>query len=281
MLKNKVIAVFGGGRGIGKSIALEAAKHGALIAVSARSEKEVQDVCSEAGKLYDSRTLAMACDVTNEKSVGEFTARVERELGPIDGLVCAAGVYGAIGPVETTPPSEWRQAIEVNVMGAYNCIYSAIPSMKKHKKGQIVLFSGGGQNAIPNFSSYLASKGAVWRMTETLGVELLPFGITVNAIAPGLVNTKFLDDLLAAGPDRVGKELYEKSVKQKQEGGIPPEQAAELVLWLLSGESGSLSGKIISARWDNFRAITDPSRYNQSDIFTVKRVTNFDGGTRF
>lgn len=262
-------------------MALACAKNGASLAVAARSEAEVKAVADEAKRLYDTRVVYGSVDVVNDTAVSNFVARAERELGPLTGMICAAGVYGAIGPVDTTPPSEWRKAIDVNVIGNFNCIYAVAKGMKERRQGNIVLFSGGGQNAIPNFSSYTASKGAVWRMTETLGAELEPFGVYVNAIAPGLVNTQFLEDLLAAGPDKVGQELYDKSVKQKVEGGVPPDQAADLGLFLISGDSKNLSGKILSARWDDYRAIKDPDKYNKSDIFTVKRIMDFNGSTRF
>jgi len=280
MLKNQVVAIFGAGRGIGKSIALECARHGASVALAARTLKEVEEVAFEIRDKYDVKVWYFTCDVASYPQTEAFVHGAEKNLGAIDGLVCAAGIYGAIGPVDTTPPEEWRKSIEVNLIGTYHCIHAAVGGMKKRRKGHIVLFSGGGQGSIPNFSSYVAGKGGVWRMAETLGAELEPFGVYVNAVAPGLVNTRFLDDLLAAGPDKVGKDLYEKSLQQKNQGGIPPEQAADCIVWLLSDESKNLSGKIISARWDDYRGIKDANRYNKSDIFTVKRVVDFDGNTK-
>ena len=279
-LKNQVVVVFGGGRGIGKAIAHACAKNGAKVALAARTLPEVEEVASELRRSYDTRVLALACDVASYEQVNNLIEETEKSLGPVQGMVCAAGIYGAIGPVDETSPEVWRQAIEVNLIGTFNCIHASVKSMKKRRSGQIVLFSGGGQGAIPNFSSYTASKGGIWRLTETVGAELEPFGIYVNAIAPGLVNTRFLDDLLVAGEEKVGRDLYQKSVKQKQEGGIPPEQAADLVLYLLSGESKNLSGKILSARWDDYRSIRDFDAVNKSDLYTAKRVVSADGGTR-
>src|SRR5205823_7175497 len=97
---------------------------------------------------------------------------------------------------------------------------SAIPHFRKQKYGKIVNLSGGGATApLPGISSYAASKAAVVRLTETLAHELQDAGVDVNAIAPGPLNTRLLDEVLAAGPDRVGQDFFEKSLKQRGEGG--------------------------------------------------------------
>src|SRR5689334_18495431 len=100
VLKDQTVVIFGGGRGIGRAIALDCAKQGAKIAVAARSAKELDDVAGEARKLYDARVMTAPCDVSDYEQVTAFVARAERELGPTQGLVCAAGIYGAIGPIE-------------------------------------------------------------------------------------------------------------------------------------------------------------------------------------
>ncbi|HRK01875.1 MAG TPA: SDR family oxidoreductase, partial [Oligoflexia bacterium] len=132
-----------------------------------------------------------------------------------------------------------------------------------------------------NFSAYTASKGGVWRLTETVAAELAPFGIFVNAIAPGNVNTKFLDDLLAAGPANVGKDLYERSIEQKSKGGNSPFKAADLSSYLISDASVGLYGKIISALWDDYRKFENLEAMSKSDIFTVKRIITSTGSTRW
>jgi NAD(P)-dependent dehydrogenase (short-subunit alcohol dehydrogenase family) len=123
-----------------------------------------------------------------------------------------------------------------------------------------------------NFSSYVTSKGGIWRLTETLGHELAPENIFINALAPGAVNTKLLDELLAAGPEKVGKGVFEKSVQQKENGGESPEKAAKLVHYLMSEKSKGLYGKILSAVWDDFENFTDLEKLSKSDIYCVRRV---------
>jgi len=279
-LQGKVVAITGGGRGIGHSIALACAKEGAKVAVFARSEKELRETVELIRKETGSEAIYVAGDVSKEADNARFIEETEKKLGPIYGLICGAAIYGPIGPIETNPLNEVRQCLEINILGTVLTIQAALPGMKKRRDGRIVLFSGGGQNAIPNFTSYVMSKGAIMRLNETLGAELAPHNIWVNAIAPGAVNTQFLEVLLAAGPDRVGHDLYNKSLQQKQKGGVPPEKAAELALYLLSDQSRGLAGKLISALWDKYNEFTDFEKMNKSDIFTMKRVVDFEGRTR-
>src|SRR5262249_30266680 len=156
--------------------------------------------------------------------------------------ICAAGIYGPIGPFEETSLEEWERTFDVNVFGTIRCVHAVAGEMKKARQGRIVLMSGGGQGALSNFSAYVSTRGAILRFPETIGAELAPFGVFVNAISPGAVNTKFLDELLAAGPEKVGQEFYQKSIRQRDQGGVPPEKAAELTLYLLSKASEGLFG---------------------------------------
>ncbi len=279
-LSGKVVAITGGGRGIGRSIAIACAKQGAKVSLFARSEKELKETVETIQKETGVPAMYVAGDVSKEEDNVRFIQETEKKLGPVFGLVCGAAIYGPIGPIESNPLAEWRQCMEINVMGTVMTIQAALPGMKKRRDGRIILFSGGGQNAIANFTAYVASKGAIMRLNETLGAELAPHNIWVNAIAPGAVNTQFLEVLLAAGPDRVGHDLYNKSLQQKSKGGVPPEKAADLATYLLSDKSRGLAGKVISALWDKYYEFTDFEKMNKSDIFTMKRVVDYEGRTR-
>ncbi len=211
-LKDKVILITAGSRGIGKAIARQCVIEGARVAVSARNEAELQKSVRELKAEGDSKIMPVRCDVSDDGSVERMVELTERELGPINGLVCSAGIYGPIGSLDMIKLSEWFEAINVNLFGVVRCIHQVVPYMKKRKSGSIVLLSGGGQGALVNFSSYVASKGGIWRLTETLAKELGSHGIRVNAIAPGAVNTKFLEDILNAGPDRAGEKRCMKGL---------------------------------------------------------------------
>lgn len=280
MLNNKVIVITGAGRGIGKTIAEVCKKNNAKVAICARSEKELQQTLSELKAINNTPCLATTCDVTSPSDTAKFFEKVKTELGPIYGLICAAGIYGEIGSFIDTDFSKWEKALDINLKGTALSIHTGVKFFDKNASGRIIVFSGGGQGPLPNFSGYAISKGGVWRLTETLGAELSKRNIFLNSIAPGAVNTKLLDELLEAGPDKVGKEFYEKSLAQREQGGTSPLKSAELVLYLLSERSHGLYGKTLSAVWDPYKDFKDLEKMSQSDIYQVRRVVDNLGNTR-
>jgi NAD(P)-dependent dehydrogenase (short-subunit alcohol dehydrogenase family) len=145
--------------------------------------------------------------------------------------------------------------------------------MIARRQGKIINFSGGGATGPrPNFSAYSASKAAVVRLTETLAEELRPFNVQVNAVAPGAINTGMLEEVLAAG-EAAGVELA-AAQSRKTQGGTPIELAARLVVFLASGASGSLTGKLISAPHDNWQnwGTEDLARLDGSPWYTLRRM---------
>src|SRR2546422_5106215 len=136
------------------------------------------------------------------------------KFGRIDVLVNAAGIYGPIGPLVENDLEEWVQAVQINLLGAVYCMHAWLPRMLARGKGVVINFSGGGAVApFPRFSAYSASKAAVVRLTETVAEEVKDSGVRINAIAPGAVNTRLLDQILAA-QDRAGQEFYAKALEQ-------------------------------------------------------------------
>jgi NAD(P)-dependent dehydrogenase (short-subunit alcohol dehydrogenase family) len=153
--------------------------------------------------------------------------------------------------------------------------------MVKNKKGKIINFAGGGDGPFPHFSAYSASKISLIRLTETVAAEYKESGIDINIIAPGPVNTYLLEESLAAGMDKVGEEQYKKFLKQKEEGGVPPEKAAGLCVFLASSRSNGLTGRYLSAVWDNYDAIPDHLKeIIGSDAYTLRRVKPEDRGIK-
>jgi NAD(P)-dependent dehydrogenase (short-subunit alcohol dehydrogenase family) len=132
---------------------------------------------------------------------------------------------------------------------------------------------------LPRLSAHAASKAAVMRLTETLAEELREFSIDVNAIAPGALNTRLLQEILSAGPEAVGKEFYQKSLKQRDSGGVPPEKAARLCVYLASEMSDGITGKLISAQWDPWENLHKfREQLADSDIYTLRRIVPEDRG---
>ena len=128
-------------------------------------------------------------------------------------------------------------------------------------------------------TSYAASKAAVVRFTESLAHELKPHGIDVNAIAPGALDTRLLDQVLTAGPETVGTEFYERMIKVKRQGGTPLSVGAELVVYLASDASSGITGRLISAAWDKWSTLHERAQeLDATDIYTLRRIVPADRG---
>ncbi len=282
MLESKNAIVTGGSHGLGKEIVREFLKEGASVLFCARNEDGVNQALDELRETVrpGRKLLGTVCDVSSPASVQEMFALAARELGPLHVLVNNAGVYGPKGLTEEVDWSEWTRAIEINLYGTLLPCRAAIPLFKQTGYGKIINLSGGGATSpLPRFSSYAAAKAAVVRLTETLAGELQPFGIDVNAVAPGALNTRLLDEVLEAGPDKVGPEFFEKATQQAAKGGAPLEKAAKLCAWLASASSNGITGRLLSAPWDPWETLHERAdELRKSDIYTLRRVVPKDRG---
>lgn len=280
LLKNKIALITGGSRGIGKAIARAFLREGASVMLAARNSDELraaardleQDIRDHSG--FDDRIVVCAADVSRFADIQKLVAETIRVFKKIDVLVNAAGTYGPIGPSEKIDFEKWKQAFDTNLFGTFRMMQEVIPVMAKAKQGKIINFSGGGDGPFPRFSAYSASKVAVVRLTETIAEETKGSGIAVNAIAPGPVNTEILAQALAAGEEAVGKEKYAEFLKQKSVGGVPPEKAAELCVFLASAAAEGLTGRFLSAVWDDWKSWTkeDIKQIMSGNRFTLRRM---------
>lgn len=280
-LKNLNALITGGSQGLGKVIAEHFLREGANIVICARSEKDLAATRDELAKQFPAQKIAAkTCDVSNEAQVNELVAFALKELGSLQALVLNAGVYGPMGPTESVSLDEWRRAIDINLFGVLLPCRAAIPHFKKAGRGKIVVLSGGGAtNPMPNISSYATSKAAVIRLMETLAEELKPFRVDVNAIAPGALATRLVDEVLAAGPDKVGAAFFEKNKGWKENGAVPLELGASLAVYLASTESDGITGKLISAQWDPWKDLQQHrDELAKSDIYCLRRITPKDRG---
>lgn len=272
MTRDEVVFITGGGRGIGAAVADAFARAGSDVVLVARTAVEIEGVAA-ACRAKGVRALALAADVSRREEVSAAVRAAEKTLGHIDVLVCAAGVYGPIGPLVETNLDAWAAAVSVNLLGTVYALHAVLPGMIARRQGVVINFSGGGAVApFPRFSAYATSKAAVVRLTETVAEEVSEYGIRVNAIAPGAVNTRLLDEVLDAG-ERAGRDFYRKALEQKSKGGTPPERAAELALFLASPEARGITGRLLSAVWDDWRALAAQSRdLEQSALYTLRRI---------
>jgi 3-oxoacyl-[acyl-carrier protein] reductase len=272
-LAGKVAIITGGGRGIGKAIARAFAAEGAQIAVAARSEGEIEATAAELRRETGVRCLAQRCDVSDPAQVQRLVDAARDVLGRVDVLVNNAGTYGWIGPLVDADPAEWRRAVEVNLLGTVYASRAVLPLFRDQRWGRIVNLAGagiGGPSIPPRISAYAASKAAVVQFTESLAKEVASWNVQVNAIAPGAVTTAITEAVIAAGSERAGREFYERSVRQKEQGGDAPELAARLAVHLASDEC-KLTGKLLSAKWDKLDSV-DAEQANRGSLFALRRI---------
>ena len=240
-LEGQVAIVTGGGRGIGEAIATAFAAEGADLVIASRTLAELERVADRCGAA-GARCLLHVADVTKPADVRQLVEFALAQFRRIDILANVAGVYGPIGPIAEVDLSAWRQALNINLLGTLCACQEVLPAMMAQRSGRIITMSGGGATApLPRFSAYGVSKAAVVRLTETLAEEVKEFGITVNAIAPGAIDTSLQDAVLQAG-ERAG-ELYAriKALRESGAGGTPIRVPAELAVFLASADRLSAS----------------------------------------
>jgi NAD(P)-dependent dehydrogenase (short-subunit alcohol dehydrogenase family) len=277
--------ITGASQGMGRAIAEHFLLEGANVVICARDVELLARTCDELKSQISKsqRVLSKACDVSSEEQVSDLVDFCMAELGSLQVLVNNAGVYGPMGPTESVSLSEWRRAIDINLYGVLIPSRAVIPHFKRAGRGKIVILSGGGAtNPLPNISAYAASKAAVARLMETLAEELKPFKVDVNAIAPGALATRLVDEVLAAGPEKVGRAFFEKNKKWKAEGATPLHLGSGLAVYLASSESDGITGKLISAQWDPWAQLHQHREdLAGSDIYCLRRIVPEDRGKKF
>ena len=277
--------ITGGSQGLGEAIAENFVREGANIVICARDPGRLDATRDRLRALArpGQKVLARACDISSETQVNDLVAFALSELGSLQALVNNAGIYGPMGPTESVSLKDWRRAIEINLYGVLLPCRAVIPHFKEAGRGKIVILSGGGAtNPLPNISSYAASKAAAVRLMETLAEELRSFHIDVNAIAPGALATRLVDEVLAAGPEKVGAAFFEKNKKWKRDGATPLSLGANLAVYLAGPQSDGITGKLISAQWDPWATLHEHrDELAKTDIYCLRRIVPEDRGRKW
>jgi 3-oxoacyl-[acyl-carrier protein] reductase len=194
-LSGQAVVVTGGGRGIGKAIALAYAQAGADICVTARSQDEIDSVAAEIQQL-GRKAVAIACDVSERASVESMIEKSVRELGGLDILVNNAGGGLERTKVGEDDPDKWAEVIEINLLGTYYCSRAALPHLIANGDAKIInIGSGMGHQPRVTNSSYNVAKAGVWMLTRCMSMELWEHGVTVNELIPGPVYTELTADV--------------------------------------------------------------------------------------
>jgi NAD(P)-dependent dehydrogenase (short-subunit alcohol dehydrogenase family) len=284
-LSGRSAIITGANQGLGQAIAAHFVNAGASVLLVARGEERLRQV--EAELTQHARpgqvVASHAGDVSRPEDCQAIVTRALKTLPNLTVLVNNAGVYGPMGRIEDNDWEEWVQALQINLFGTVLMCRAVLPHLRTQDYGKIINLSGGGATApLPRLSAYAASKAAVVRFTETLAEEVRDNHIDVNAIAPGALNTRLLDQVLEAGPERVGQTFYERSLKQREQGGAGFDKGAALAAFLASSSSDGITGRLLSAVWDNWAELpVRQQKLAKSDIYTLRRIVPEDRGQKW
>lgn len=284
-LRGRSAIITGANQGLGQAIAARFVESGASVLLVARGEERLHQVADELRRnARPGQVVAeYAGDVSHPEDCQAIVTRALETLPGLMILVNNAGIYGPIGCIEDNDWDEWIRAIQTNLFGTVLMCRAVLPHLRTQGYGKIINLSGGGATApLPRFSAYAASKAAVVRFTETLAEETRDAHIDVNAIAPGALNTRLLDRVLEAGPERAGHGFYERSLKQREQGGVPLDKGAALAAFLASEASDGITGRLLSAVWDNWSELpAHQQNLAKSDIYTLRRIVPEDRGQKW
>jgi len=280
-LAGRQALITGASQGLGLAIARAFVTSGASVficgrdaATLERAQAELAPLCGESQEV-----VGQPSDVADPSQVEALVAAATERFPRLSILVNNAGVYGPKGSIWDVDWYEWAQAIQINLFGSVLAARALVPHLRRIGHGKIIQLSGGGATSpLPGLSAYAASKAAIVRFVETLALELRAHSVDVNAIAPGALNTRLLDEVIAAGPDKVGKAFHERALEQQRTGGTPLERGAELAVWLASPESDGITGKLLSAVWDPWRDLPSHRTDLESDVYTLRRIVPADRG---
>jgi len=242
-LKGTVAVVTGGGRGIGREIALQQAREGARVAVMARTAGEIEETVSLI-ECEGGRAIALSTDVTDIEAVETAFAQISSRLGPVDLLVNNHGSFQAFGPIWACDPTTWWRDVEINLRGTFHTCRAVAPQMLTRGKGRIVNLVGGGTgNSFPHGSGYASSKAAIMRLTECLNDTTIAEAVRAFAVDPGLVRSAMTELQLSS---EAGK-TYLPGIQQLFDDGVnvEPSRAALLILDIAAGRFDPLAGRLL------------------------------------
>jgi 3-oxoacyl-[acyl-carrier protein] reductase len=226
---------------------------------------------------------ASRCDVADWKQVAAAAQEVKQAWRQIDGVIACAGLQGEVGRAVTCDPAKWAATVRANLDGTFHAIRAFHPLLHPASgRAKIICFSGGGSTkARANFSAYGVAKTGVVRLVETIAEEERVAPLDINAIAPGAINTRLTEEVLALGPAIAGEAEYQGALRQKASGGAPIARVLGLIDWLLSPASDGISGRLISAPWDPWPTLGQHAEaLAKSDIYTLRRIVPEDRGQK-
>ncbi len=256
-LTDQVAIVTGGGRGIGREIALKFAKAGAKVAVVSRTQEQLDETVALI-RQNGGQAISFAVDVTDQFAVEQMVKETTFQLGTVDILVNNAGASGTETLLGETNAEDWGHVVEVNLRGPFLCAHAVLPGMVERHRGKIInVTSGAGTVPFALNSCYPVSKAALFRLTDCIAEMTQALGVSVFAISPGLVHTTMTQDM----------EMF-KDVPENQ--WSPVEQAGDLCLLLASGKVDCFSGRYLTVRDDISELLKRADEIVENDLYVLR-----------
>lgn len=267
--------ITGASRGFGLAMSQAFVAAGADVMMCARFYDElVQAARGVAARATPTQTVFLRrADVSDPEDVKLLVESAITEFGQVHILVNNAGVYGPIGSLESTNWEAWMQAMQTNLYGSALMMRAVLPHMRQYGYGKIIQVSGGGATQpMPRMTAYAASKAAVVRLAESVAMDVREDGIDVNSLAPGVMDTAMTQTLIQAGPDIVGAACYEKVQQGRAYSNDTMHRATQLAVYLASEYSNGITGKLISAQWDDWESLHQMPDALKTELYTLRRV---------
>jgi len=256
-LIGQVAIVTGGGRGIGRAIAIALASEGTQVCVTARSHDQIAETVQIIRK-QDGKAIAIPADVSKQSDVERMVFETERQLGPITLLVNNAGISDTTALLWEGSADDWWRVLEINLRGPFLCARAVLPNMVSRRQGRIInVASGAGGWPSPNYTAYPVSKAALFRLTDSLAEMTQPYGISVFAISPGLVHTAMTESV----------PLFD-DVPESEWMSI--ERTGELCVALASGKADALSGRYLHVSHALNDLIQRADEINKNDLYALR-----------
>lgn len=276
----KIALITGASRGLGNFCAKRFWDEGFNLLIVSSNKNQLDQAEREFSKKNGQKILTFACDLSNEDQIENLVKFFKENFSHLNVLLNNAAIQGPIGSLIDNDLDLWKKTLRINFYAPVFLIQALVPLMKDSENASIINISGGGAtNARPNFSAYASSKVALVRFSECLAEELKESGIKVNCVAPGAMNTSMLTEVLKTGLLSAGEKEIAIAKKVFNEGGASMEKVADLLIFLSGYKSRGITGKLISAIWDNWENWPNHlGQLDSKDLYTLRRITARDRG---
>jgi len=271
------VLITGASSGLGAAVARELSNVGYTLTVAARSTSQIAQLAQELNQSTQ-KVFPVTMDVSSWESVESGVGQAFEHGGPFSGVVHCAGIYGPFGPISTVTAEDWGNAIQINLVGTFN-VAKAITGRFRDQESTFISLSGGGATKpMPYITSYAASKAGLVRLIESIALESEFANISCIALAPGLLKTQMLDQILSQDPEMVGTKFHESMQTSASNGEDAIERAVEFIAKFIDQPSLRLSGRLLSVLWDPWEDWLkgDYKALDQPDNFTLRRIVHED-----